>query len=190
MRITVVTPTRGTRLTLDGVIERVGKLLLPGDEHLLIYDAPEKAPQLKFRSSLFTKLFRYQHPSSVFGNAQRDFALTVAKGDCLVYMDDDDWPGPAAFAALHAAVADPNVAHFFRMKAKHGVYPSDRPIVGEMGGPQCVPPVRPDLPKWMDANVYEADGHFLGKVHSLYTPVHHNEIICYVRGSEWGAACV
>lgn len=189
MRITVVTPTRGIRDTLNNVIEQVAKLLLPGDEHLLIYDAPDNAPQLDYRSSLFTKLHRVHVPGSVYGNAQRDFAATVAQGDCLVYMDDDDLPGAAAFAALHAAEPDRNVTHFFRMQTRGGFFNSNTPGVGQMGGPQCVPPVRPDLPKWMSHNIYEADGYFLVKCHKSYRPVYHQEIICYVRGQEWNADC-
>jgi len=185
MRITVVTPTRGDRDSINSTIATVASLLLPGDEHLLIHDAPPDAPILKYESSLFTSLHRHHVVGSVYGNAQRDYAASIAKGDCLVYIDDDDWPGPDAFRVLHATEADPNKVHFFRMQNHGFTFPSDRPIVGTMGGPQCVPPVRTDLPRWAQHNVYEADGHFLMECARRYEKVFHSEVICFIRPLGW-----
>ena len=130
-------------------------------------------------------LLKSEHIGSTFGNAQRDYAHIVAQGDCIVYMDDDDWPGKEAFSVLHKLEKNKDTVHFFRMRNRNIVYLSNIPLVGQMGGPQCVPPVREDLPLWMSNNIYEADGVFLCKCHDLYHPVYHDEVICYIRGSEW-----
>lgn len=185
MNIMVVTPTQGTRtVTLNKMIEAVAGMLLPGDVHLVLYDAPEDAPNLDCKSSPFLMINRVQVPGSVYGNGQRDYAAIISPNfaDCIVYMDDDDCPGPDAFAVLHATPADRETVHFFRMRSEEKLYPPDKPFVCQMGGPQCVPPARADLPLWMARNEYQADGHFIEACHERFKPVYHEEIICYVRG--------
>ena len=187
MKITVVTPTI-FRPTLRRAVEEVGQLLLPGDEHIVVRDAARDAADLDLYKNLpvneYTKYFEAYVPFSSFGNAQRDLAIHMAAGDCIVFLDDDDLPHPDAYKVIHELEPDPNVTHVFKMYREYDRLTFEGGVhkIGGFGGPMLVAPRRPDLPKWYNSNNYISD--FLWGTALKNLPgmrfENHEEFICIV----------
>jgi glycosyltransferase involved in cell wall biosynthesis len=56
-----------------------------------------------------------------WGNAQRNEALKVAKGDFIIFLDDDDWYLDGALDNIKAEVSkDPNRVHSFAIQGHTG----------------------------------------------------------------------
>lgn len=193
MKITVVTPTI-MRASLRDTIAAVAECLLPGDEHLIIRDCTAEPRDFTVADSPPTNEYTLWYESSIphsrFGNGQRDCGIQLARGDCIVFIDDDDLPCKPAFDVLHNETADQNTCHLFPMfNVKiDRVYTTDDLTVSNIGGPQMVVPNRKDLPKWLDANDYTSDFYFIQRTSEMpgMWLKHHPEIICRVDGQSFG----
>lgn len=187
MKITVVTPTI-FRPTLRRAVEGVAEYLLPGDEHIIVRDAARDAADLDLYKNLpvneYTKYFEAYVPYSEYGNAQRDLAIHMAAGDCIVYLDDDDLPHADAYKVLHELEFDPNVTHVFRMYREYdrNTFTGETHMLGHLGGPMVVAPRRPDLPKWHNSSSYTSDFTWFSRVKNLpgMEVINHEEFICIV----------
>jgi glycosyltransferase involved in cell wall biosynthesis len=193
MRITVVTPTI-MRPSLRDTVKAVWDCLLPGDEHIIVRDAATNARDegmlMELPVSPFTRYFEANIPGSRYGNGQRDCAIQMAAGDCIVYIDDDDLPGRAAFDVLHREEPNPDACHLFSMlnESTGRLFGTDDLSATNVGGPQLVVPNRKDLPKWLDANDYMSDFDVIQRTTQMpgMWVKHHPEIICYVSKQSYG----
>lgn len=97
--LTVIIPTIG-RTTLPRTLESIDTQdTTPGDQTLVIFDDP---------------------PHDDWGAWARTQGMRKARGDFLLFMDDDDEYLPGAFDAVRASVRRaPDRAHIFRMVRAH-----------------------------------------------------------------------
>lgn len=158
MKVSVIVPTIG-RSTLGNTVASA----LWADEVIVV---PDRA-------------------RSGWGNAQRDSAIESATGDWLCFMDDDDVFAPGAGAVIRAAIEGDAPWHVFCMR--HGdyrVWREDEPELkyGNVGTPMLVVPNVPNLPKWTERNVCEADWFFADAcARTLGTPQFHEDVIALIK---------
>ena len=122
MKATVITPTwQRHNLLLDRCIPSVAGQVFDGSiEHIVVSDGPD--PVLAERvADLPVVLVQWpQHPLWVpnFGSHLRNHALTLATGDVVMYLDDDNAYRPEHVATLARALATVDFA-YSRMQ-RHG----------------------------------------------------------------------
>ena len=88
--ITVITPTIG-RASLRTMLEQLGPQLGEGDECLVLGDGPQPAAGHIVAGIANPRVQYIEHPEvRNWGNPQRNAAITRAKGDLLMFVDDDD----------------------------------------------------------------------------------------------------
>ena len=120
----------------------------PHDQHIVIGDGPQPdaASWMPARDERFNY---YEHgPTHDFGNSQRDFAIQMARGDFLMFIDDDDAiiPGVLASDIRPALARAPHDCHVFRMRG----HPCRRSLMlGDLGGSMLICPNVPSkLGRW------------------------------------------
>lgn len=111
--ISFIVPTI-SRPTLSALMERLIEDMGPGDQVILVGDGrqhgsrgwPEKDPRILY----------FEFPGGRHGNPGRDFALTHATGDFIMYIDDDDnlIPGAINHVIRPAIATAPERPHVFR----------------------------------------------------------------------------
>ena len=97
---------------------------------------------------------------SVFGNAQRDAGMALARGDFLCWLDDDDVYVHGALDEIRRCIGDDRThAHIFKAvwgaghHAQGTVLYVDREVrESNIATPMCVLPNRPYTRSWMDSN--------------------------------------
>lgn len=202
MRLSVIMPTVG-RETLFAAIRSVVSQLVAGDEVIVVEDTAHATgpPRLWFNHS-FDDVRRvhvgHKLEGSVFGNAQRDHAMTIARGTHLLFLDDDDVYVPGALRTVRRAVgAAPGKANIFRAAwgpghHAHGVELWADPVVREsnVATPMVVLPNRVYEASWMGSNglgVVSDFGFLSAAIEELmYPPVWHPEVIATVRPCQQG----
>jgi len=140
--------------------------------------------------------------SGSYGNRQRNYMMSAAKGDFLCFMDQDDSYLVGALAAIHSKVRlAPTSIHIFRvlihMFGDH-VSPRGNPLVlwndvvgqsvrkGAVGGHMFVcPNDQSHLSEWPEG-LYEADYHFMKNtcdsfLHKGVETIWHEDIIANIR---------
>ena len=182
MRLSVITPTIG-RASLRDTLASVAPQLRRGDEHIIIGDGVQ--PDARAMCAEFVVSYQDGPLSRSWGTAQRDYAISVAAGDWLLFCDDDDVMTPDALETVRAVVVDnPGKPHIFRMR--RSLYGdelwADREIrEGNVGTPMIVTPRFPDLPKWVDTyHAYTADHRFAKRITDAHGVVWRSEVICLV----------
>jgi len=136
MSLSVIVPTMG-RSTLDRALASVSIHLKHGDELIVLRDDTDDS-----------------------GNTPRDKAISIAKGDHLWFLDDDDVATAGAIPALREQSSrHPFGLVLFRMlygkgHPEKGRFLWERRVVepGNLGTPCALVPNRPDLPLWTAAN--------------------------------------
>ena len=107
-RLSIIVPTpdgEGLHALFESLYDQLG----PGDEVLIIGDTHDGP--LPFVEALIDHIgppFRYiAHDSGhhCWGHCQINYGMTMATGDYLVFIDDDDQFTPDAFTAIRAAIA-------------------------------------------------------------------------------------
>lgn len=91
----------------------------PGDEILVVAD---EALNLESLFLAKNQQIRFIHcpPGHDWGHAERTFAMPLAKGDFLSFMDDDDYYSPGHRDAMEQAMRDhPNAPTIFSMRLHH-----------------------------------------------------------------------
>jgi glycosyltransferase involved in cell wall biosynthesis len=95
--------------------------LIQGDEVLVVGDGPQ--PQARELVRQAGEPFRYlEHgPDHCWGDGQRNFAMPLARGQYLVFCDDDNALLPGAFNAIRQAAAEfPGRPLIFRIRFLSG----------------------------------------------------------------------
>lgn len=168
--LSFITPTIG-RPHLDKVLEILLPQFGPGDESLIIGDGPQPEAKkiIEKHSSPYITYWEYG-PIRNFGNPQRNQALDRAKGQFIVFVDDDDTPEPNCVAMIKNAVAQtPQKPHMFRMHFIQGtILPRGNVFqYGNVSGQMFVAPnIKGKVGRW--SGRYGADFDFM-----MTTLAHH-----------------
>lgn len=123
------------------------------------------------------------------GNGIRDKIIRRARGDFLVFVDDDDYVPEGSFNIIRRAIeAQPHRPHLFSMISHDRRILRNELGMCSVGGPQFVPPNDPSkLGCWDNMNETAADWIFIDDTLRHYPggPVFHSEVI-YIAGRENG----
>ncbi len=165
--LSIIVPTSG-RPSLNRTLASITSQMLPQDQLLVLRD-----------------------DSGDWGNTPRNHGITMATGDYLMFMDDDDTYHEGALAMVRRALAEnPGRPHIFRM-ARHGRMHDclpDKKIVaaGQISTQMFVFPNNPErLGRWSQR--YEGDFDFADSTLALYPPdslIWRDEIIAIWRPDE------
>ena len=183
MRLSVITPTVG-RDSLRDTLASIAPQLRIGDEHIVVGDGPQ--PEAAAICSEFVVKYHDGPRSGTWGTAQRDYGISIARGDWLLFCDDDDVFAPGALDAVRRVVGDnPTTPHIFRMQRTRwdDVLWAD-PVVreGNVGTPMIVTPRYDDMPLWVDnMHAYTADHRFAKRITDAHGVVWREEVLCIVR---------
>lgn len=118
-----------------------------------------------------------------WGNAARNQLMACARGDAILFMDDDDEYAPGALDIVRAAWdAHPHHLHIFRMRYNDGrELWTDRQIrCGNVSTQMVLAPRQDVLPSWGDR--YEGDFDFIAACDAKFGPaVFHEDVIAHIR---------
>jgi glycosyltransferase involved in cell wall biosynthesis len=200
MRISVITASIGTRETIHSTVARVEELLRPGDEHIIVYDRAEDYPVIRPKGK-YVREFWHEHPNNTWGEYPRAYGYDRAEGEIAVFLDDDDWPGRAAYKTLHDLPNDPDTFRLFRSRYDKHLYSTPTLVYGTATCMLAVP-VRKDAPSWREADLtllhnakrVAHTGNNSGEdwlyatlcLNFFPNSVHHRECLTYVRPHEFG----
>jgi glycosyltransferase involved in cell wall biosynthesis len=179
--LSVVIPTIG-RETLCATLASVSLQLEPGDEVLVVGDGrPARAREIFAEQR--GRGWRYLEtdgPCNDAGGTQRDLAATVARGDHLCFMDDDDVFTPHALEAIRRGVSDhPARVLVFRMDNYGTMLWRDRVVsYGNVGTPMVVVPTDPTLLASWTSGDYEF---IRDTCERLGEPVWREDVVAIVR---------
>jgi glycosyltransferase involved in cell wall biosynthesis len=125
--VSVITPTCGRLQTLNEAIASVDAQSYPHWEHLIISDGHFAAlRQLKAANREPRRRFFATAPIRHYGNHQRNVGIFQARGEYLVFLDDDNVLYPEALASMTAGFSGRDVDLVFCPihydHAKHGVH--------------------------------------------------------------------
>ncbi len=160
--------------------------LLPGDEVLLLGDGEQQVARSLFEQ--FDLPGRYASvpgPSRDWGSTPRNRGMLLARGDWLLFLDDDDAYAPGALTAVRSALAEsPGRPHLFRMH----LVPEDvtlwerREVApGNVGTPMFVLPSAGPRGQW--GRSYLGDHDFIASTLALWPAgalVWREEVIAHV----------
>lgn len=184
MRLTVITPTLA-RPSLRDTLASIAPQLHDGDEHIVIGDGAQ--PRAAEACAEYGASYQDGPQTHNYGAAQRDVGISLARGDWLLFCDDDDTFTPDALATVRQVVVDnPTMPHLFRMRYRASgvvLWQDDIVCEGNVGTPMIVVPTCLELPAWSDGHpvAYTSDHRFIQRVTDLYGVVWRKEIICIVR---------
>jgi glycosyltransferase involved in cell wall biosynthesis len=126
-KLTVVVPTVG-RETLRRTLASIkGQRLIDGDEVIVVQDGVNKAGGLLwlnavwFGANLPGRTALLHERSNDWGATPRTLGMCVARGDYVLFMDDDDVYLPGAFDAVRRACVGQRFPLLFRMR-RTGTY--------------------------------------------------------------------
>lgn len=168
--LTIVTPTIG-RASLATMLAGLVPQLDAGDEVLVIGDGPQPEAR-RIVEVCGSPLVKYsEHPQTWnYGNPQRNHAATIAAGDYLMFVDDDDRARDDAVRVVRAAArAYPGRPLMFRMihSGNTVIWRSRVLVCGNVGGQIFVVPNAPGrVGRW--SGKYAADFDFIRSTLALY----------------------
>lgn len=167
--ISIITPTIG-RDSLGVMLRKLLPQLSQGDEVLIVGDGPQPNAK-KIVNLLADPLVRYWEHGPIwnYGNPQRNLAIAEAKGDYLMFIDDDDQPCPGAIDAVRRAATEfPGRPFMFKMQHPGCVLWIEPVLrIGQVSGQMFVPPnVKGRIGTW--SGKYEADFDFMRSTLALY----------------------
>ena len=177
--LSIVIPTLG-RETLARMLGSLAPQIEPGDEVLVVGDGPQPNAERIVNEICMSNVRYIEGPHTErLGNAQRDLGRSMAKGDFLWFVDDDDEVLPDTIRFVRSDLAvDPARPHHYIMILEGVPFMSRRFMQGHIGNVQLFWPNRPDLPSH-DAGKYGLDMEFISAAIKLWPegPVWHNRII-------------
>lgn len=169
--ISIITPTIG-RDSLKVMLAGLLPQLSTGDEVLIIGDGPQPNSK-KIVDEINSPFVTYWESPLIrnYGNPQRNEAISRAKGDYLMFVDDDDTVESNAIDVVKTAAKDfPNVPLMFKMLHDGYKILWDKPQVayGHVSGQMFVlPNVKGKIGTW--SGKYGADFDFMMSTLALYT---------------------
>jgi glycosyltransferase involved in cell wall biosynthesis len=169
MNFSIIVPTKG-RPTLDRTIRSILHQMGPEDEMILVADGEEAYdkmwavinPHIHIDQTRNIHLAKTNDVTKNNGASQRDLGMKTARGDVLLFMDDDDIYVRRAFRMMRESmISDWAIPHIFRMAAGGGggyhtevhnftgVLWTDQALrFGNIGTPMVTVPNLRNLPKW------------------------------------------
>ena len=168
--ISIITPTIG-RDSLKSMLEGLLPQLADGDEVLIIGDGPQPNAKL-IVEGLASPFIQYWESPLIrnYGNPQRNEAITKAKGDYLMFVDDDDTVDSQAIRTVKKAAKEfPDIPLMFKMLHNGHAILWDIPQVayGHVSGQMFVTPnVKGKIGTW--SGKYGADFDFMTSTLALY----------------------
>lgn len=142
--LSVIIPTIG-RSTLRQTLLSIEGQRASIDEVLVVGDGEQPNAREIVADFPFVRYFETA-PSNCWGHAQRNAGITQARGDYLLFMDDDDIYTTDAFAVIRDAIQKNQEAILiFRFELHTGeiVWRTPRVMRGNVGSPSCVVPNDP-----------------------------------------------
>ena len=156
-RLSIIVPTHDGE-GLDNLWSSVSDQLLPGDELLIVGDTFEGAPSIMpLIISLPINAIRYKaHDAGhhCWGHCQINYGITQARGDYLMFIDDDDCIPAGALDRIREAIAEqvePRPLMFKFYSRRHGIaLPVSHHIIeSAIGGHAMIVPNVPErLGQW------------------------------------------
>jgi glycosyltransferase involved in cell wall biosynthesis len=189
VKISVITPTVGRaslRRTALSVVPQLGEF----DEWFVVGDGRRTDAEAIVKSLDDARVHYSESPgTALWGNRERDIGISQARGDRLVFVDDDDELTPEALDLVRRAHAlQPTSPLVFRMElVGHNDLLWTTPEVrsSNIGTPMFVPlNDRSKLPRWMDGagHGYASDFIFIRSCCERQgAPVFFTNVICRVH---------
>lgn len=184
--ISVIVPTLG-RQSLVGLIDAILRQLSDLDELILVADGDEalartkECLELQMRSHSRTRVVSHTDPLSQYGNAQRNHGMSIATGDLLWFVDDDDIVLAGAVSAIREGIHDGNAPMMFRIRhCGRTIWERQEIAPSNTSGQQLVVPNKPDTPRFPvpAENPEESDQEWIRAVNEKW-PVQWNESVIY-----------
>lgn len=183
----IIIPTCG-RVSLQHTLNSLRtQELLPGDEIIVVTDGPQPLAAELFRRAGLPGRCITTAATRDFGGTQRNHGMQLARGDYLLFMDDDDVYADGALTIIRAALREaPDRPHVFRMRYNDGRFLWDTPRLelGNISTQMFVVPRHPSLTPWDSEH-----GHDFRFLQANQQPglVWREEIIALIRPHEsWG----
>lgn len=183
--LSIIIPTIG-RTSLTAAIKSAANQTGPGDEILVIGDGPQPVAREISRQHGASVSYHETPMYRNWGHGNRNFAMKLAKGDYLMFLDDDDVFTREALRSVRTAVtASPGHPIIFRMTTPDGLTLWSDPIVRiqNVGTPMFVIPNDPQRLGRFGIR-YEGDFDFISSTLALYPAgslIWNEEIICNCR---------
>lgn len=120
-RLTIIVPTADGD-GLDTLFASVADQLLLGDEVLIVGDTFEGVPDVAVLPPQ-SRYIAYDAGHHCWGHCQINYGITRAKGDYLIFIDDDDCFPDGALDTIRTAIADqpePRPLMFKFYSRRHG----------------------------------------------------------------------
>ena len=168
-------------LTLESIKQQE---LLPGDEVIVVGDGLQPEARKMFSDSGLPGRFTETDPTHNWGMSQRNMLMGSAKGDYLLFIDDDDVYLPGAFTAIREAI-QPDAVNIFKIHHTLGLLWRDKELrCGNVSTQSVVVPNIPDkLGAW--EHEYCGDFAFIKSTAAKFNKINWCEpIICKYRGEE------
>lgn len=171
MKITVITPTIG-RESLKTMLDSLLPQLEEGDEVIVIGDGPQPNAKRIVDTYASRKIVYLEHgPIRNYGNPQRNLAIKMAKGDYLLFIDDDDCPLKDSIKGVKS-IAEANAGRPFMFRMYHGpllIWTDNEIRGGNISGQMFIAPNKPELlGAW--SGRYAADYDFITSTLAKYPP--------------------
>lgn len=191
VRLSIIVPTPDGG-NLDRLEESLRRQLRDGDEVIVALDThTDKLYPLRtwIDQTPHWRFIALDAGRHAWGHPQINHGITQAKGDYLVFQDDDDVFAADALVNIRRAAKhlDPPRPLIFKFKAARAggrAFPIDRSLaIGTIGGHCLVVPNVPEkIGKWTDE--YTGDNDFIVETLRLWEPlepVWRPEVITYAR---------
>lgn len=197
--ISVITPTIG-RARLAATAESVLSQLGPDDEWIVVADAERKDargllwnaawPAAENGRARFTWSYSREN-GSVYGNAQRDHALSLVRTSHVCFLDDDDVYEPGTLDLFREWAHDaPEAVHVGRMMFGQGHHAHGLTLWRDpewreqnVGTPMVLYPSSRTLPSWMDFNHlgFVSDFGWMTAARGDAETIWHEDVVAEVR---------
>ena len=175
-RLSIIVPTRDPQRPLASCLDTVVRQPLhEGDEVLVVGDTTDgPLPEIEATVKQFGPQFRYLSLAGEvhdYGHSQAQYAMSQARGDWLVFNDDDDVFTVGAFDAIRKAIAELSEPRpiLFKFLTHYGYLVWDRKVIeqGHIGG-HCI--VCPNIPERLGVWTprYEGDFDFIRSTLDLW----------------------
>lgn len=152
-RLTIIVPTHDGQGILD-LYESASDQMGKGDELLIVLDTFEGAPDMTYAGDASVRIIEHNAGHHCWGHCQINEGITQARGDYLLFIDDDDCFPDGALDAIRRAIAaqaSPRPLLFRFWSRRHGrMLPPRREIrESAIGGHAMVVPNIPEkLGRW------------------------------------------